>query len=57
MTNEQSLAALARLYGVQTAYLDPKGQSRAASPESLLAVIRALGGDIHSMHPSRYARR
>src|SRR5262245_5283580 len=36
---------LARLYGVQTYYRDPRGRRVDASTESLLAAIRALGGN------------
>lgn len=38
----RSLRALARLCGVQTAYLDDRGRRRDVSPESLLAVLQAL---------------
>ncbi len=34
---------LARLYGVQTAYHDIAGAERTASPDGLLAILRALG--------------
>ncbi len=41
-----ALRALARLYGVQTAYYDLEGRRRAASPEALMAVLRALDAPI-----------
>lgn len=37
------LEQLTRLYGVQTAYRDMHGRIRAASPDVLLAALRALG--------------
>ncbi|MFN4259623.1 MAG: 4-alpha-glucanotransferase [Gemmataceae bacterium] len=40
---ESALANLARLYGVQSSYLDVGGQRCVASPEALLAVLQALG--------------
>jgi len=47
MSDSQSplrdLAALARLQGVQTSYADMAQRRRAASPETLLAVLRAMG--------------
>ena len=41
-----SLHALARLYGVQTAYYDVDRRRRAATPEVLLSVLRALGAPL-----------
>jgi 4-alpha-glucanotransferase len=40
------LAKLARLYGVQSFYYDIANQRQAASPEALLALLRALGAPI-----------
>ena len=39
----RKLAELARLYGVQTSYIDMSRKRREASPESVLLVLRALG--------------
>jgi 4-alpha-glucanotransferase len=38
-----ALRELARLYGIQTAYVDVFGRRRAADPDALRAVLRALG--------------
>jgi 4-alpha-glucanotransferase len=40
------LRALARAYGVQTAYHDIVRRRREASPETLLAILRALGAPV-----------
>ncbi len=40
------LAQLARLYGVQPYYYDVARQRRAAGPEALLALLRALGAPV-----------
>jgi 4-alpha-glucanotransferase len=40
------LRRLARLFGVQTAYVDIAKTRRTASPETLLAVLRALGAPV-----------
>ena len=40
------LHRLARLYGVETSYLDYRGTRRRAAPESLLAALRALGAPL-----------
>ncbi len=42
------LRELARLYGVETSYDDAMGRHVEASPESLLAVLRALGAPLES---------
>jgi 4-alpha-glucanotransferase len=42
------LYRLARLYGVETAYYDVAGRLCAAAPESLLAVLKALGAPVQS---------
>ncbi|HEX5720049.1 MAG TPA: 4-alpha-glucanotransferase [Thermoanaerobaculia bacterium] len=43
------LRELARLYGVETSYNDAMGRHVEAGPESLLAVLRALGAPLESM--------
>src|SRR4029453_16804504 len=43
------LLKLARLYGIQTYYRDPKGRRIGASTESLLATVRALGGSTNNV--------
>ncbi|CEP66205.1 Glycoside hydrolase, superfamily [Moorella glycerini] len=40
------LYRLCRLYGVEPAYRDVEGKLRAAGPETLLAVLRALGAPV-----------
>ena len=40
---------LAQLYGVQTSYTDVQGERRAATPESLLAVLQAMRVDVASL--------
>jgi 4-alpha-glucanotransferase len=42
----RSLRHLARAHGVQLDYTDPQGRLQVASPESLMAVLRALGCEI-----------
>ncbi len=39
----EQLRSLARAYGVETGYLDWRGERRVASPEALIAVLRSLG--------------
>ncbi|HEX6200413.1 MAG TPA: 4-alpha-glucanotransferase, partial [Thermoanaerobaculia bacterium] len=43
---DDGLQRLARLYGVQHAYHDAFGKERAADPEALLALLRALGAEV-----------
>ncbi len=43
------LHRLSRLHGVETAYRDAAGQRRQASPDSLLAALRALGAPLEGM--------
>jgi 4-alpha-glucanotransferase len=43
---DDDLQRLARLYGIQHAYHDAFGQERTASPEALLALLRALGAEV-----------
>lgn len=52
-----ALRTLARLHGVQTAYLDITGRRRAASPEALLAVLRALGAPLERAEDAADAAR
>jgi 4-alpha-glucanotransferase len=42
------LSALARMYGVQTAFYDVEGRRQQASPEAVLLVLRALGVPVES---------
>ncbi|MCS7206741.1 MAG: 4-alpha-glucanotransferase [Dehalococcoidia bacterium] len=53
------LHRLARLYGVQTAYTDASHHRRFASPEALLAVLRALGAPLATLNdlPSALRQR
>ena len=51
------LRALARLYGVQTAYDDVARHRRPASPEALRLVLRALGAPLESFHDAAAALR
>src|SRR3990172_4283174 len=51
------LRALARLYGVQTAYHDVARRRRPASPEALRLVLRALGAPLESFHDAAAALR
>jgi 4-alpha-glucanotransferase len=51
------LRALARLYGVQTAYDDVARRRRPASPEALRLVLRALGAPLESFHDAAAALR
>jgi 4-alpha-glucanotransferase len=41
------LLQLARLYGIQTSYLDMRQQRRDADPEALLLVLRAMGAGVN----------
>src|SRR5215510_11199759 len=43
------LLKLARLYGIQTYYRDPRGRRIGASTESLLAAVHALGGNTNQV--------
>ena len=45
----QSLLELARLYGIQTSYVDMTHQRRDADPEALLLVLQAMGAHVNSM--------
>ena len=51
------LAQLARLYGVQPFYYDVAHQRRAASPEAMLALLRALGAPVERPADVRAAVR
>ena len=44
--NLEALRRLARLHGVLAAYRDGFQRSRAASPETLMAILRELGARI-----------
>lgn len=43
-----TLHSLARLYDIQTSYYDVKGQRQEASPQGLVALLRALGAPIET---------
>ena len=55
----RSLLELARLYGIQTSYLDMTKQRRRADPESLLLVLHAMGAGVEDFGdvPGALARR
>ncbi len=53
----QALRRLARFRGVQTAYFDIRHQRRAPSPETLLAVLRALGEPLAKLQDAGEAVR
>ena len=60
MTTENellSLRNLARAYGVETDYRDNNGRCQEASPEALLAVLKALGVPLDHMEDIPGARR
>ena len=46
----RKLAALAKLYGVQTSYVDMRHQRCESAPESVLLALRALGAPVEGMH-------
>jgi len=48
-TTITQLYELARLYGVETAYYDLNNQHQLASPDALLAILRALGAPVASL--------
>ena len=50
MAAPDQLQKLARLYNLQTAYLDGLGQLRQAPPESILSVLKSLGAPVNSLH-------
>jgi len=45
-TRTTSLLQLARLYGIQTSYLDMRKERKSADPVSLLLVLRAMGAGV-----------
>ena len=45
----RKLRELARLYGIQTSYIDMTKQRRDADPEALLLVLRAMGSGVNGM--------
>ena len=51
------LQQLARLYNIQTSYYGVDHRRRTASPESLLAVLRALGAPVASLMTCPFALR
>src|SRR5207237_2425313 len=53
------LFELARLYGIQTSYLDMTRQRRDADPEALLLVLREMGAGVEKFDdvPDALARR
>ena len=51
------LRQLARMFGVQVAYVDSAGRRKAAEPEALLAVVRALGAPAYRMRDVEEALR
>src|SRR5262245_7642212 len=51
------LNQLAELYGVQTSYYDVIGQLTHASPDALLAVLRALGAPLSKIEDTPAALR
>ncbi len=60
MTAENELLPLqnlARAYGVETDYRDNNGRRQEASPEALLAVLKALGAPVGSIEDIPGARR
>jgi 4-alpha-glucanotransferase len=56
---KRQLLELARLYGIQTSYLDMTKQRRDADPEALLLVLRAMGAGVEKLDdvPEALARR
>ena len=59
MNSDKRLLQLARLYGIQTYYLDMRKQRRDADPEALLLVLRALGAGVDKFEdvPRALSRR
>jgi 4-alpha-glucanotransferase len=53
----RALRRLARFRGVQTAYFDIRHQRRVPPPETLLAVLRALGDPLETVQDARDAVR
>jgi 4-alpha-glucanotransferase len=55
----RQIRELARLYGIQTSYVDMAKQRRDADPESLLFVLRAMGAGVEKFDdvPETLARR
>src|SRR5438093_13503966 len=51
----RELFQLARLYGIQTSYLDMRKQRREADPEALLLVLRAMGAGVERFEDVRAA--
>lgn len=59
MKLDRRLSALARLYGIQTSYIDMRKERKEADPEALLLVLRAMGADVNGFVdvPQALARR
>ena len=53
----ESLRALARLYGVQLSYRDIHGKEHHAAPETLVAVLRALGAELDGTQDAEQSLR
>ncbi|MDA1095830.1 MAG: 4-alpha-glucanotransferase [Chloroflexi bacterium] len=53
----ESLRTLAKLDGVQTSYRDAAGQRRTATPETLVAILRAFGEPLHTAADAAAALR
>ena len=53
----RDLLELARLYGIQTSYLDMTKQRRNADPESLLLVLNAMGAAVNGIDDVKGALR
>jgi hypothetical protein len=51
------LAELAKLYGIQTSYLDMRKKPQVASTESVLLALRALGAPVSRMDDVKSALR
>ena len=49
MAAPDQLQNLARLYNLQTAYIDGLGELRQAPPESILSVLQSLGAPVSSL--------
>jgi 4-alpha-glucanotransferase len=59
LKQDGNLVGLARLYGIQTSYLDMTKQQRDADPQALLLVLRAMGAGVSTFAdvPEAFARR
>lgn len=50
MKPDRNLLQLAKLWGIQTSYLDMTKQRRDADPEALMLVLRAMGAGVDEAH-------